>query len=116
MMTQRSTTTTFCVEGPGWKETVSIDTDIFPEESMQLFEAATIAIENNFKLYGQKFKLGPMVQIKEKSGKKRTALVNAYMCLNNAGKPALAERLNRKFKEAEGQDLSIDDAGYSWLE
>lgn len=115
MMTHNSTEITFCVEGPDWKETVSVDTDIFPDESTQLFEAATVAIEKNFKLYGKKFKLGPMVQLKEKAGKKRTALVNAYVCLMNAGKPSLAERLNSRFKESEGQDLSIDDKGYSWL-
>ena len=114
-MTKHLPTTTFYVEGPNWKETVSIDTEIFSDESQSLFEAATIGIEESFRKQGKKFKLGPMVQIKEKNGKQRTALVNSYVCLLNAGKHDLAERLNSNFKESEGQDLSTDDSGFSWL-
>jgi len=108
-------TTTFYAEGVDWKETVSVDADIFVSDPDQLFEAATSAIEINIEKYGNKFKLGPMVQIKEKTGKKRTALVNSYICLNNAAKYALADRLCSAFKKAEGQDLSVDDTGFSWV-
>ena len=39
-------TISFFVEGPDWEHTVSLDPTIFDDERSQLFEAATLAIEN----------------------------------------------------------------------
>lgn len=115
MMTHRTTFTTFYVEGPNWKETVEVDSDMFSDDGQRVLEAATQAIEVSSKALKSKFKLGPMVQVKEKGGKERTALVNTYTCLSNAGKHSLAQRLNVKFMDSEGQDLSSDEIGFSWL-
>lgn len=114
-MAHNSIVTTFYVEGPNWKETVSLDADIFPTEDERILEAATIAIETSSKRSNSKFQLGPMVQVKEKTGQERTALVNAYKCLLNAGKHDLAKRLHTNFQKNEGQDLGLDDKGYSWI-
>lgn len=103
---------TYKVEGPDWNTEVEIDAEIFESESDQLFEAGTRAIENMLK-ENDELNIGAIILIK-KNKSTREAMVNAYICLNNAGKYSLAENLRENFKKNSGQDLAADDTGYSY--
>ena len=116
MMTQ-NITDLYTVRGPNWSALVYVDPNTHETERDQLIEAATTGIENQWKTNEENFQLGPIVSVKKmtKSTKKtKTALVNSYLCLSNAGLHSLAEQLRDSYKSETGQDLKLDEAGYSW--
>ena len=103
---------TYRVEGPDWDTSVEIDTEIYETEAEQLFEAGTRAIENIIK-GSDKLNIGAILLIKKQKSSKE-AMVNSYICLNNASQYKLAETLRENFKKTSGQDLAIDEVGYSY--
>lgn len=106
--------TTFYVEGPDWNTEVEIDTTIFEDEASQLFEAGTKSIEKRL-IETTDVNIGAILLIKKGSEKtSKEALVNAYICLNNASQYKLAEMLRKNYKDSTGNDLSIDGQGYSY--
>ncbi len=106
-------TTTFYVEGPDWEHTVSLDPTIFEDERSQLFEAATLAVEKQMKA-AELLNVGAIILVRKSKAAKKEAMVNAYICLSNAGQYALAENLRNNFKKESGQDLALDENGYSY--
>lgn len=109
----KSKTATFYVEGPDWTRAVQVDTDVHTTERDQLFEAATIGIETELK-ETSKLQLGPIILVKKKKTDTREAMVNAYICLNNAAQFGLAEKLRDDYKKSSGNDLAIDEQGISF--
>ena len=103
---------TYKVEGPDWNTEVELDTEVFETEAEQLFEAGTRAIENTLRESAE-MNIGAIILIKRQKST-REAMVNAYICLNNAGQHVLAERLRENFKNSSGQDLAVDEVGYSY--
>ena len=111
-MNKQAATTTYYIEGPDWSRTVDIDTEVFDSFRAQLFEAASEAIEKEIE-ESDNFNLGAIVIVKKNKKNEKELLVNAYICLNNVGKHELAENLRKSFKEQTGQDLAVDEVGYS---
>jgi hypothetical protein len=105
--------TTFYVEGPDWKLEVDIDTSIFETEREQLIEAGTKAIEKRM-TDSDDVNLGACILVKKGKKNAKEAMVNTYICLNNAARYAVAEDLRKNFKDATNNDLSLDDQGYSY--
>jgi hypothetical protein len=102
----------FHVEGVDWNHNVKVDAEIFETERDQYIEAASAAIEKQMKLAD--LNLGPIVTVKKDKCKKE-ALVNSFICLNNIGQFELAQTLRQNFKKAaNGQDLSLDETGFSF--
>lgn len=123
----------FYVEGPDWEQSVSIDPELFENERDQLIEAGTLAIEKQIRATPSKeggtlgaekktltiqdtevFNLGAILLVKKSKTAKKEAMVNAYICLINAGQYKLAEMLRVDFKKASGQDLAQDTNGVSY--
>jgi hypothetical protein len=111
-MSKQTGIATYLVEGPDWERAVEINTEVFDTLPAQLFEAASQAIEQEIS-GSNNFNLGAIVIVKKGKGSAKEFLVNAYICLNNASKYQLAENLRKSFKEQSGQDLAIDEIGYS---
>ena len=103
----------FYVEGPDWEHTVSINSDVFFDERAQLFEAATLAVEKEMKT-ATSLNVGAIILVKKSKTAKKEAMVNAYLCLVNVGQYRLAEDLRQNFKKQSGQDLALDETGYSF--
>lgn len=103
---------TYSVEGPDWKTEIELDTEIFEAEGEQLFEAGTKALEKLIAENDQ-LNIGTILLIKKHRSTKE-AMVNAYICLNNAAQYKLAETLRENFKKQSGQDLALDENGYSY--
>lgn len=103
---------TYHVEGPDWVYEAEIDTEIFNSEKDQLFEAGTRGIESQLKEV-KELNIGAILIVK-KLKSSREALVNTYICLNNAAQYKLAEKLRESFKSQSGQDLALDETGYSY--
>jgi len=103
---------TYTVEGPDWIASVEIDSEVFETEGEQLFEAGTRAIEKQM-TESKELNIGPILLIKKHRSPKE-AMVNAYICLNNAAQYKLAEELRENFKKSSGQDLAVDETGYSY--
>lgn len=101
----------YYVEGPDWSQNVSLDSDAFDTENVQIIEAGTRAIEQEMKKT-ENFNIGALLIVKKGKKVKGEKLVNAYICLNNAAQYELAEDLRKNFKAQTGQDLAID-AGIS---
>ena len=110
---EKTTNVTFYIEGPDWTEEIAVDVDIFEDEVSQLFEAGTKAIEKRVK-ENTELNVGALLLIKKEKKTNKEAMVNAYICLNNAAQYALAESLRENFKNASGQDLSLDTVGYTY--
>jgi len=110
---KKEKTTTFHVEGPDWEHVVALDTSLFDDERAQLFEAATLGIEKQMK-NTETLNLGAIILVKKSKAAKKEAMVNAYICLVNAGQYVLAENLRENFKKQSGQDLALDTQGYSY--
>lgn len=106
---------TFIVEGPNWKTEVSVEVEDHDDRSI-IFEAATRGMEKQLNELedNNSFDIGPIVILREK-GKKKTSekFVNAYICLNNCGMYKMAEGLRSNYKNATGNDLSLDSDGIS---
>ena len=109
----KQTKVTYHVEGPDWTADVELDAEIFDTEKEQIFEAATRAIET-LMVDKEELNIGAIILVKKQRSSKE-AMVNAYICLSNAGKYKLAEELRENFKKSSGgQDLALDDTGYSY--
>ena len=104
---------TFYVEGPDWEHTVAVDPSLCEDERAQLFEAATLAVEKQLKV-AETLNVGAIILVKKGKSAKKEAMVNAYICLVNAGQHILAENLRENFKKQSGQDLAADETGYSY--
>ena len=104
---------TFYVEGPDWEQNVAVDPEICSDERAQLFEAATVAIEKQIKS-ADTLNVGAILLVRTSKKAKKEAMVNAYICLINAGQHALAENLRINFKSQSGNDLAMDENGYSY--
>ncbi len=102
----------FHVEGVDWETDIELDTQIFETDGEQLFEAGTRAIEFVLKEKNN-INMGAILLIKKNKSRKE-AMVNTYICLNNAGQYKLAEELRKNFKNQSGQDLALDETGYSY--
>jgi hypothetical protein len=113
MESGKTTNVTFYVEGPDWTEEIIVDVDIFDDEASQLFEAGTKAIEKQVNEKDE-LNVGALLLIKKGKKTSKEAMVNAYICLNNAAQYDLAEKLKKNFLEASGQDLSLDEPGYTY--
>jgi hypothetical protein len=111
-MSSKTNVINYYVEGPDWSQTVEIDTDIFNDKRSQLFEAGSRAIELEMKKT-ENFNLGAILIVKPTKKSQKEALVNAYICLLNVGQYAMAENLRTNFKKSSGQDLGIDQIGYT---
>lgn len=103
----------FYIEGPDWEQSVSLDPELFIEERDRLIEAGTLAIEKQIKEH-ESLNLGAILLIKRTKSSKKEAMVNAYICLINAGQYKLAETLRNDFKKSSGQDLAEDKTGFSY--
>jgi hypothetical protein len=103
---------TYRVEGPDWDTEVELDTEIYATEPEQLFEAGTRAIESMIGANDQ-LNIGAILLIKRPKSSKE-AMVNSYICLVNAAQYKLAEELRENFKKTSGQDLALDETGYSY--
>jgi hypothetical protein len=110
-MSSKTKMVSYYVEGPDWSQNVSLDSDAFDTENVQIIEAGTRAIEQEMKKT-ENFNIGALLIVKKGKKVKGEKLVNAYICLNNAAQYELAEDLRKNFKEQTGQDLAID-AGIS---
>lgn len=108
----KQTKAIFHVEGPDWRTTVELDSNIFESEPEQLFEAGTRAVEYVMS-EKEETNIGAILLIKKNKSVKE-AMVNSYICLNNAGQYKLAEELRTNFKKQSGQDLALDQTGYSY--
>jgi len=111
MMTREKTT--FYIEGPDWINEVEIDTSLFDDDRSQLLEAGTMALEKQLKI-SEDMNLGAIILIRKGRKNAKEAMVNSYICLNNAGQYKIAENLRVTFKDATGQDLSVDAEGFSY--
>jgi hypothetical protein len=105
--------TTFYVEGPDWTTQVDIDTSVFETERDQLIEAGTKAIESRMK-DNDDVNLGACTLVKKGKKTAKEAMVNTYICLNNAARYTVAESLRKNFKDATNNDLGLDEEGYSY--
>lgn len=112
-MSDKTKMINFYVEGPDWIQTVSVDPELLDTERDQLIEAATLAIEKQIR-DTDALNLGAILIVKRSKAAKKEALVNAYLCLVNAGQYKLAETLRKDFKKSSGQDLAQDKNGYSY--
>jgi hypothetical protein len=110
-MSSKTKMVSYYVEGPDWSQNVSLDSDAFDTENVQIIEAGTRAIEQEMKKT-ENFNIGALLIVKKGKKVKGEKLVNAYICLNNAAQYELAEDLRKNFKAQTGQDLAID-AGIS---
>ena len=109
----KQTKITYHVEGTDWNTDVELDAEIFETEKEQIFEAATRALEIRM-ADNEELSIGAIILVKKQRSPKE-AMVNAYICLNNAGKYKLAEELRENFKKSSGgQDLALDETGYSY--
>jgi hypothetical protein len=104
---------TFYVEGPDWEQNVSVDPTVCDDERSQLFEAATRAVEKQIKS-SDVLNVGAILLVRKSKTAKKEAMVNAYICLVNAGQHILAENLRMNFKTQSGTDLAMDENGYSY--
>ena len=104
---------TFHVEGPDWEHEVSVDPELFTAERAQIFEAATVGLEKQIKT-AETLNVGAIILVRKGKSVKKEAMVNGYLCLVNAGQHILAETLRQSFKKASGQDLALDENGYSF--
>ena len=112
MKMTKQTKAIFHVEGPDWKTIVELDADVFESEAEQLFEAGTLAVEYVL-TENDETNIGAILLVKKNKSTKE-AMVNSYICLNNAGQYELAEELRTNFKKQSGQDLALDQNGYSY--
>jgi len=103
----------YYVEGPNWELNVSVDAEIHDDERSQLLEAGTLAIENRMN-HELDLQLGAVLIVKKTKRSQKEALVNAYICLVNAGQYKIAENLRETFKKETGNDLATDDKGFSY--
>lgn len=103
----------YYVEGPNWETNVSLDAEIYDDERGQLLEAGTLAIEKRIKEDGD-LQLGAILIVKKSKRSHKEALVNAYICLINAGQYKIAENLRSTFKKETGNDLASDEKGFSY--
>lgn len=103
----------YYVEGPNWETNVSLDAEIHDDERSQLLEAATLAIEKRIK-EEEDLQLGAVLIVKKTKRSQKEALVNAYICLINAGQYKIAENLRTTFKKETGNDLASDEKGFSY--
>jgi len=110
-MSSKTKMVSYYVEGPDWNQNISLDSDAFDTENVQIIEAGTRAIEQEMKKT-ENFNIGALLIVKKGKKVKGEKLVNAYICLNNAAQYELAEDLRKNFKAQTGQDLAID-AGIS---
>lgn len=114
-MTKENTSTTFNVKGPKWTETIVVDTSDFSDDRSKYIEIATRGMESQWKSSGDKFRLGPIVEIKQQSANSKSVLVNSYWCLLNSSIPAaqsMAETMRENYKMETNQDLKLDVIGY----
>lgn len=103
---------TFYVEGVDWTQEIDVDVEIFESPRELYLEAASRGLEEQMKV--QKLNLGPVILVRKKGGKKE-ALVNSFMCLNNISQYELAQELRAAYmKKSDGQDLALDEQGYSF--
>ena len=105
--------TTFYVEGPDWEQSVGVDVNVCEDERSQLFEAATLGLELQLK-QTETLNVGAIILVRKGKVAKKEAMVNAYICLLNSGQHVLAENLRTNFKASSGQDLALDEIGYSY--
>lgn len=110
---KKTKTMNFYVEGPNWVQTVSIDPELLETERDRLIEAATLGIEKQIK-ETDALDLGAILLVRRGKTSKKEAMVNAYICLINAGHYKLAENLREDFKKSSGQDLAQDKNGFSY--
>jgi hypothetical protein len=103
----------FYVEGPDWSHSVSLDSMLFDDERSQLFEAASLGLEKQFK-NADNVNVGALVIVKKTKTSKKEAFVNSYICLINIGMYELAENLRVNFKKETGNDLAEDKIGYTF--
>jgi hypothetical protein len=111
-MSSKTKNVTYYVEGPDWVQTVSLDTNAFDTEEVQIIEAGTRAIEQEMEKTDN-FNIGAMLVIRKSKKAKTEKFVNAYLCLNNAAQYSLAEDLRKNYKAQTGNDLAVDDMGMS---
>jgi hypothetical protein len=107
----------FYVEGPNWDTNVYVDGEIHDDERSQLIEAGTLAIEK--RILEEKddegdLQLSAVLSVKKSKKATKEALVNAYICLVNAGQYKIAENLRETFKKETGNDLAADEKGFSY--
>lgn len=115
MMTKASTST-FTVRGPQWTETVVIDESDFADDRSKYIEIATRGMESQWKTSESKFRLGPVVEVKQKSRNGKSVLVNTYWGLLNSSIPlaqSRAEMIRENYKAETGQDLQLDTVGFT---
>lgn len=103
----------YYVEGPNWETNVYVDGEIHDDERSQLLEAGTLAIENRIS-EEENLQLGAVLIVKKSKKSSKEALVNAYICLVNAGQYKIAENLRDTFKKETGNDLATDEKGFSY--
>ncbi len=103
----------YYVEGPNWETNVSLNAEIYDDERGQLLEAGTLAIEKRVEEEGN-LQLGAVLVVKKSKKSSKEALVNAYICLVNAGQYKIAENLRDTFKKETGNDLAADEKGFSY--
>lgn len=101
------------VEGPGWTREVLVDSELHDDERSQLIEAGTLALEAKIK-EDEALSVGAVLSINKKGKKSKEALVNAYLCLINASQHKIAESLRQNFKKETGNDLAMDEKGFSY--
>jgi len=112
----KSSTSTFTVRGPQWSEIVVIDESDFPDDRSKYMEIATRGMESQWKSSESKFKLGPVVEVKQKSKNSKSVLVNTYWGLLNSSIPlaqSRAETIRENYKTETGQDLQLDTIGFT---
>ena len=114
-MTKENASTVFNVKGPQWTEAVTIDLSDFSDDRSRYIEIATRGMELQWKSSQAKFRLGPIVEVKQRTKNGKSILVNAYWCLLNSSIPSsqdLAETMRASYKTETGQDLKLDTIGY----
>lgn len=105
----------FYVSGPDWDVVVNVDVEVNEGEREQLLEAGTIAIERKLSVNKDAdVNFGPILLVKKGKKTSREAMVNTYHCLTNAAKYNLAEDLRVNYKKDTGNDLALDEKGYSY--
>ncbi len=112
-MSNKTKTMNFYVEGPDWVQNVSVDPELLESERDRLIEAATLGIEKQIEK-AESLNIGAILLVKRSKTSKKEAMVNAYLCLVNAGHYKLAETLREDFKKNSGQDLAQDTNGFSY--
>lgn len=111
-MSAKTKKVTYYVEGPDWTQVVQIDPAAFDTPDAQIFEAGTVAIEQELKT-PDTFNVGALLIVKKSKKARTERLVNSYICLNNAAQYSIAEDLRKNFKAQTGQDIAKDDSGIS---